>query len=177
MISHMYVKYTQIFKKIKGFLLVCATSLAIFCIYTELKFRKIARCFSLIYPLQQPLTRRPMVGQEHPFKNMQEKLPAHFMRKVKWGIIGFVSLIFLFTTWFTIAPEEVGVVSIGFGTVEMLVIKNRAIVQRFTLGTASGVRRLLEIADSQKMYSLGDSDLRLRQGKVDLSTALPIWER
>ncbi len=73
--------------------------------------------------------------------------------------------------------EEVGVISIGFGTVEMLVIKNRAIVQRFTLGTASGVRRLLEIADSQKMYSLGESDLRLRQGKVDLSTALPIWER
>ncbi len=73
--------------------------------------------------------------------------------------------------------EEVGVISIGFGTVEMLVIKNRAIVQRFTLGTASGVRRLLEIADSQKMYSLGESDLRLRQGKVDLSGALPVWER
>ena len=73
--------------------------------------------------------------------------------------------------------EEVGVISIGFGTVEMLVIKNRAIVQRFTLGTTSGVRRLLEIADSQKMYSLGESDLRLRQGKLDLSTALPIWER
>jgi hypothetical protein len=36
---------------------------------------------------------------------------------------------------------------------------------------------LLEIADSQKMYSLGESDLRLRQGKVDLSTALPVWER
>jgi hypothetical protein len=73
--------------------------------------------------------------------------------------------------------EEVGVISIGFGTVEMLVIKNRAIVQRFTVGTTSGVRRLLEIADSQKMYSLGESDLRLRQGKIDLSTALPIWER
>ena len=73
--------------------------------------------------------------------------------------------------------EEVGVISIGFGTVEMLVTKNRAIVQRFTVGTTSGVRRLLEIADSQKMYSLGESDLRLRQGKIDLSTALPVWER
>lgn len=50
------------------------------------------------------------MGQEHPFKNMQEKLPPHFFRKLKWGVIGFIALIFLFTTWFTIAPEEVGVV-------------------------------------------------------------------
>ena len=56
---------------------------------------------------------------------------------------------------------EVGVITIGFGTVELMVVRNREIVQRFTSGAASGVRRLLEIVNDQRLYSLGELDLQL----------------
>lgn len=72
---------------------------------------------------------------------------------------------------------EVGIISIGFGTVELLVVRDRTPVQRFTTGAASGVRRLLEILNGQRLYSLGEMDLLLRAGQLDISTALPIWER
>jgi hypothetical protein len=73
--------------------------------------------------------------------------------------------------------SEVGVITIGFGTVELMVVRNREIVQRFTSGAASGVRRLLEIVNGQRLYSLGEMDLQLRAGQLDLRSALPIWER
>lgn len=72
---------------------------------------------------------------------------------------------------------EVGVITIGFGTVELMVVQNREIVQRFTSGAASGVRRLLEIVNGQRLYSLGELDLQLRAGQLDIREALPIWER
>ncbi len=72
---------------------------------------------------------------------------------------------------------EVGVITIGFGTVELMVVRNREIVQRFTAGVASGVRRLLEIVNGQRLYSLGELDLQLRSGQLDTREALPIWER
>lgn len=72
---------------------------------------------------------------------------------------------------------EVGIISIGFGTVELLVVRDRVPVQRFTTGAASGVRRLLEILNGQRLYSLGEMDLMLRSGHLDTSTAIPIWER
>ena len=72
---------------------------------------------------------------------------------------------------------EVGIVSIGFGTVELMVVRDRTPVQRFTTGAASGVRRLLEIANRQSLYSLGELDMQLRTGQLDVSAALPIWER
>lgn len=71
---------------------------------------------------------------------------------------------------------EVGIISIGFGTVELLVVRDRVPVQRFTTGAASGVRRLLEILNG-RLYSLGELDLMLRSGHLDISTALPVWER
>ncbi len=73
--------------------------------------------------------------------------------------------------------REVGVISIGFGTVELMVVRNREIVQRFTSGIASGVRRLLEIVNAEGLYSLGELDLQLRAGQLDIREALPIWER
>lgn len=73
--------------------------------------------------------------------------------------------------------SEVGVITIGFGTVELMVVRNREIVQRFTSGAASGVRRLLEIVNGQRLYSLGEMDMQLRSGQLNLSSALPIWER
>ena len=39
------------------------------------------------------------------------------------------------------------------------------------------VRRLLEIVNGQRLYSLGELDTQLRAGQLDISTALPIWER
>lgn len=72
---------------------------------------------------------------------------------------------------------EAGIISVGFGTVELMVVRNRTPVQRFTTGTASGVRRLLELVNQGRLYSLGEMDLLLRGNQLDLGTALPIWER
>jgi hypothetical protein len=72
---------------------------------------------------------------------------------------------------------EAGIISVGFGTVELMVVRDRTQVQRFTTGAASGVRRLLELVNGQRLYSLGELDLLLRSNELDLSTAMPIWER
>jgi hypothetical protein len=72
---------------------------------------------------------------------------------------------------------EAGIISVGFGTVELLVVRDRAPVQRFTAGSTSGVRRLLEILNGQRLYSLGEMDIMLRAGQLDTSAALPVWER
>ncbi|MBT7070339.1 MAG: ParM/StbA family protein [Anaerolineae bacterium] len=73
--------------------------------------------------------------------------------------------------------KEVGIISIGFNTVELLVVRDKQPVQRFTAGATSGVRRLLEIVNHGQMYSLGELDSRLRAGRLDMREALPIWER
>ena len=73
--------------------------------------------------------------------------------------------------------SEVGIISVGFGTVELLVVRDRVPVQRFTAASASGVRRLLEILNGQHLYSLGELDILLRAGQLDITTALPVWER
>jgi len=75
--------------------------------------------------------------------------------------------------WFN---KEVGVISIGMSTMELLVVRSRAPVQRFTAGATIGVRRLLELVDGQRLYSLGELDSLLRAGRLDISQALPIWQ-
>ena len=72
---------------------------------------------------------------------------------------------------------EVGIISVGFNTVELLVVRDKQPVQRFTAGTTAGVRRLLEIVNREKLYSLGELDSQLRRGMLDVREALPIWER
>lgn len=72
---------------------------------------------------------------------------------------------------------EIGVVSIGFNTIELLVIRDKAPVERFTTGNTSGVRRLLELVNRQGLYSLGELDAQLRAGKLDYQDVLPVWER
>jgi len=72
---------------------------------------------------------------------------------------------------------EVGIITIGFGTVELMVVRNRTPVQRFTSGTTSGVRRLLELVNGQHLYSLGELDTQLRDNQLEIRAALPIWER
>jgi len=72
--------------------------------------------------------------------------------------------------------QEVGIISVGMSTTELLVVRNRVPVQRFTAGSSSGVRRLLELVDGQRLYSLGELDTLLRAGRLDVSKALPIWQ-
>lgn len=72
---------------------------------------------------------------------------------------------------------EVGIISIGFNTIELLVVQDRKIVQKFTAGTTAGVRRLLEIINADRLYTLGELDTQLRAGGLDTKEALPVWER
>jgi len=75
--------------------------------------------------------------------------------------------------------EEVGVISVGFNTVELLVVKDGGAVERFTRGNTLGVRRLLELINRDGLYSLGELDGSLRAGglRSELKNALPIWSR
>jgi len=72
---------------------------------------------------------------------------------------------------------EVGVVSIGFNTIELLVIRNRTPADRLTAGRTLGVRRLLELMDGEGLYTLGELDDLLRRGRLDTREALPVWAR
>jgi len=73
--------------------------------------------------------------------------------------------------------QEIGIVSVGFNTVELLAIQDLRPVQRFTAGSTSGVRRLLELINGEGLYSLGELDGQLRDGSLDTREALPVWAR
>jgi len=75
--------------------------------------------------------------------------------------------------------DEVGVISVGFNTVELLVVKERGAVDRFTHGNTVGVRRLLELINRDSLFSLGELDAKLRAGRLsaEVKQALPIWAR
>lgn len=78
-----------------------------------------------------------------------------------------------------VLTDEVGVISVGFNTVELLVVKDRGAVERFTRGNTLGVRRLLELMNREGLWSLGELDAKLRGGgmRAELRQALPIWSR
>jgi hypothetical protein len=78
-----------------------------------------------------------------------------------------------------LCDREIGVLSIGMNTVELLVARGGALEERFTAGRTAGVRRLLELlgADAEGLYALGELDAQLRGGRLDLAAALPVWER
>jgi hypothetical protein len=75
--------------------------------------------------------------------------------------------------------DEVGVISVGFNTLEMLVVKDQGAVERFTAGNTVGVRRLLELLNGEGLFSLGELDAKLRSGlmKAEIKQAMPIWAR
>ena len=74
--------------------------------------------------------------------------------------------------------KEMGVISVGFNTLEALALSNREVVPALTTGRKVGVRRLLEIIDPGHIYSLGELDSKLRLGTLEgVATALPLWER
>lgn len=72
---------------------------------------------------------------------------------------------------------EIGIFNIGLNTADVLVIANGAPVERFTAGETLGVRRLLDLANRDQLYTLPELDDRLRAGVLDIATALPIWQR
>ncbi|MBI9045167.1 MAG: ParM/StbA family protein [Anaerolineaceae bacterium] len=77
----------------------------------------------------------------------------------------------------SVYENEIGTITIGMNTLELLVSRKKEVLQRFTLGSTVGVRRLLELVNGQRLYSLGELDNLLRAGKLDISAAQPIWER
>ena len=62
-------------------------------------------------------------------------------------------------------------------TLELLTVREKTPIQKFTRGSTSGVRRLLEMVNNQSLYSLGELDSLLRSKKLGISHVLPIWER
>jgi len=75
--------------------------------------------------------------------------------------------------------DEVGVISVGFNTVELLVVKERGALERFTRGNTLGVRRLLDLMNGDGLYSLGELDAKVRGGGMrnELKQAMPVWAR
>jgi hypothetical protein len=71
--------------------------------------------------------------------------------------------------------RELGIISIGMNTVELLGVRNKNVIQAFTRGDTLGVRRLLELCDPQRMYTRGELDAMLRSGNLDTSDALGVW--
>lgn len=70
-----------------------------------------------------------------------------------------------------------GYASIGFNTIELMIVEDGRMVVKTISGEQFGVRRLLELLNVQGAYSLGELDEKLRAGKLDYSTALPRWQR
>jgi hypothetical protein len=73
--------------------------------------------------------------------------------------------------------EEVGVISVGFNTVELMVIEDSIPKENMTRGEKFGVRRLLELLDPKGLYTLGEKDVKLRTGSLKFRDKLPVWAR
>ena len=71
---------------------------------------------------------------------------------------------------------EIGILGIGMNTLDLLVVRDGSLVQRFTAGAKVGVRRLLELMDGQEGYSLAELDAKLRNGSLDVPETLRVWE-
>lgn len=74
--------------------------------------------------------------------------------------------------------QEVGIISIGFNTIEMMVTQKGQANQRFTSGETNGVRRLLELMNPEGLYSLGEIDTAIRsKAKTPSRENLTVWGR
>jgi hypothetical protein len=74
------------------------------------------------------------------------------------------------------SKSEIGILGIGMNTVELLVVRNGAPVQRFTAGETFGLRRLLELVRHRELYSVAEMDAHLRAGSLDIGAVLPVWQ-
>lgn len=80
------------------------------------------------------------------------------------------------TPYASMTKKEIGIVSIGFKTIEILVLNGGKMTQRFSGSSNNGVRRLLEITNNS-LYSLGELDDMLRAGTLDTDGAIEAWAR
>jgi len=70
-----------------------------------------------------------------------------------------------------------GILSLGFNTIEMMIVDEGKMLPKSVSGDTFGVRRLLELLNADGAYSLGEIDTRLRAGKLDYTAALDRWSR
>jgi hypothetical protein len=75
----------------------------------------------------------------------------------------------------SVLTDEVGVLSVGFNTLEFMVVENQTATENLTGGEKLGVRRLLDLLNPNHSYSLGQLDLKLRNGDLKHNDKLPIW--
>ncbi|MBK9497302.1 MAG: ParM/StbA family protein [Xanthomonadales bacterium] len=68
-----------------------------------------------------------------------------------------------------------GVMSIGFNTVELMVVADGQMLAKHVAGDSSGARRVFQLLNQDGAYSLGELDSRYRAGLLDISDVLPIW--
>lgn len=73
--------------------------------------------------------------------------------------------------------KSFGILSLGFNTIEMMVVEEGRLIEKHVAGEAKGVHYLLELLNPDQVYSLGELDGKLRAGRLDVSTALPRWQR
>jgi len=72
--------------------------------------------------------------------------------------------------------REIGVLGIGFNTVDLLVVRGGRPIQRFVAGQNVGVRRLLSLCVNGH-YSLAEADQLLRSGALDTRQGKAVWLR
>ena len=72
---------------------------------------------------------------------------------------------------------EMGIITVGFNTLEILSVRNQTVIPGMTGGSTQGVRRLLEILNMDGLYTLGELDTMLRAGQLDTRAAIPAWGR
>ena len=92
---------------------------------------------------------------------------------------------FLLTTKGEMLPDKralrrtksFGLLSLGFNTIEMMVVEEGRLIEKHVAGETDGVRRLLELCNPDGAYTLGELDGKLRAGKLDIGAALPRWQR
>lgn len=70
-----------------------------------------------------------------------------------------------------------GILSLGFNTIEMMVVEEGRLIEKNVAGETKGVRYLLELLNEHQAYSLGELDAKLRAGRLDATSALARWQR
>lgn len=72
---------------------------------------------------------------------------------------------------------EIGVISIGHNTVELIVLEDGVPSRKFAHSEKLGVRRMLETINASKgnSYEIAELDTKLRAGKLDTDKAVAVW--
>ncbi|MGI6377379.1 MAG: hypothetical protein ACOX3S_15510 [Anaerolineae bacterium] len=71
--------------------------------------------------------------------------------------------------------KEIGIIGIGWNTVDLLVVRNGTPISRFTAGETLGIRRLLELSEGARLFSLAQLDQQMRAHTLELDGALQVW--